>query len=191
MEFTQLGSTADPSGDGSECRLVIALGGDGTILRELQLDAIARGAAQVDERTALVTTIQTEEPHHRVAFNDVVVTRTPGYGTARLRIKVGGETLLALRGDGVVIASPTTTHVALALAASASVATADSPSQELLAYATTKGAIQNFTAGLAQLLAEKGINAEIINIHTIKPLDAQMILESARKTRIGAGWGRR
>ncbi len=34
-----------------------------------------------------------------------------------------------------------------------------------------------------KLLAEKGINAEIINIHTIKPLDAQAILASARKTR--------
>ncbi|OGX87062.1 transketolase family protein [Hymenobacter glacialis] len=33
-----------------------------------------------------------------------------------------------------------------------------------------------------KLLAEKGINAEIINIHTIKPLDAQAILASARKT---------
>jgi len=34
-----------------------------------------------------------------------------------------------------------------------------------------------------KLLADKGINAEIINIHTIKPLDAQLILESVRKTR--------
>ena len=33
-----------------------------------------------------------------------------------------------------------------------------------------------------KLLAERGINAEIINIHTIKPLDAQAILASARKT---------
>lgn len=33
------------------------------------------------------------------------------------------------------------------------------------------------------ILAEKGINAEIINIHTIKPLDAEAILNSARKTR--------
>ena len=33
---------------------------------------------------------------------------------------------------------------------------ADTPSPQLLAYATTKGAIQNFTAGLAQLLAEQG-----------------------------------
>jgi len=34
-----------------------------------------------------------------------------------------------------------------------------------------------------KLLAEKGIDAEIINIHTIKPLDAAAILTSARKTR--------
>jgi NAD(P)-dependent dehydrogenase (short-subunit alcohol dehydrogenase family) len=39
---------------------------------------------------------------------------------------------------------------------------ADSPSPQLLAYATTKGAIQNFTAGLAQLLAEKGIRANAV-----------------------------
>lgn len=35
----------------------------------------------------------------------------------------------------------------------------------------------------AQVLAEKGISAEIINIHTIKPLDVEAVLESARKTR--------
>jgi len=34
-----------------------------------------------------------------------------------------------------------------------------------------------------KLLAEKGIDAEIINIHTIKPLDAEAILQSVRKTR--------
>jgi NAD(P)-dependent dehydrogenase (short-subunit alcohol dehydrogenase family) len=39
---------------------------------------------------------------------------------------------------------------------------ADSPSPALLAYATTKGAIQNFTGGLAQLLAEKGIRANCV-----------------------------
>jgi transketolase len=33
------------------------------------------------------------------------------------------------------------------------------------------------------ILAEKGINVEIINIHTIKPLDAEAVLNSARKTR--------
>lgn len=34
---------------------------------------------------------------------------------------------------------------------------ADAPNPGLLAYATTKGAIQNFTGGLAQLLADQGI----------------------------------
>jgi NAD(P)-dependent dehydrogenase (short-subunit alcohol dehydrogenase family) len=36
------------------------------------------------------------------------------------------------------------------------------PSPELLAYATTKGAIANFTAGLAQLLADKGIRVNCV-----------------------------
>jgi NAD(P)-dependent dehydrogenase (short-subunit alcohol dehydrogenase family) len=36
------------------------------------------------------------------------------------------------------------------------------PSPHLLAYATTKGAIQNFTGGLAQLLAEKGIRVNAV-----------------------------
>jgi NAD(P)-dependent dehydrogenase (short-subunit alcohol dehydrogenase family) len=39
---------------------------------------------------------------------------------------------------------------------------ADQPSPHLLAYAATKGAIQNFTGGLAQLLAEKGIRVNCV-----------------------------
>jgi NAD(P)-dependent dehydrogenase (short-subunit alcohol dehydrogenase family) len=38
----------------------------------------------------------------------------------------------------------------------------DMPNPSLLAYATTKGAIQNFTGGLAQMLAEKGIRANAV-----------------------------
>lgn len=34
-----------------------------------------------------------------------------------------------------------------------------------------------------EMLAAKGINAEIINIHTIKPLDEKAVLTSARKTK--------
>lgn len=34
----------------------------------------------------------------------------------------------------------------------------------------------------AQTLSAKGIDAEIINIHTIKPLDEELVLQSARKT---------
>ncbi|MDR6789823.1 NAD(P)-dependent dehydrogenase (short-subunit alcohol dehydrogenase family) [Sphingomonas sp. BE138] len=39
---------------------------------------------------------------------------------------------------------------------------ADSPSEQLLAYATTKGAIHNFTAGLAQMLAEQKIRVNAV-----------------------------
>ncbi len=38
----------------------------------------------------------------------------------------------------------------------------DSPNPSLLAYATSKGGIQNFTAGLAQLLAEKKIRVNAV-----------------------------
>jgi NAD(P)-dependent dehydrogenase (short-subunit alcohol dehydrogenase family) len=38
----------------------------------------------------------------------------------------------------------------------------DAPNPILLAYATTKGAIHNFTAGLAQLLAKKGIRVNAV-----------------------------
>jgi NAD(P)-dependent dehydrogenase (short-subunit alcohol dehydrogenase family) len=38
----------------------------------------------------------------------------------------------------------------------------DTPNPTLLAYATTKGAIHNFTAGLAQMLADKGIRANAV-----------------------------
>lgn len=39
---------------------------------------------------------------------------------------------------------------------------ADDPNPSLLPYATTKGAIQNFTAGLAQLLAENGVRVNCV-----------------------------
>ena len=35
----------------------------------------------------------------------------------------------------------------------------------------------------SEQLAEQGINAEVINIHTIKPLDSEAILKSVKKTR--------
>ena len=39
---------------------------------------------------------------------------------------------------------------------------ADTPKPKLLAYSATKGAIQNFTGGLAQLLADQGIRANCV-----------------------------
>jgi NAD+ kinase len=138
LEMLELGTSADPTDTAAECALVIALGGDGTILRALQLaiphsapvlgvnfgtvgfladvdradlgaalDIIARGAAAVDSRTALVATMHGEPAYRAIAFNDVVISRLRGHGTARLEIEVGGQHLLALTGDGVVVASPT------------------------------------------------------------------------------------
>jgi len=137
IELRHLGTSADARPAGDDCRLVVALGGDGTILRALQLaiphhapvlginfgrvgfladlpgdrlgealDAISRGEAVVDERTALVADFG--DPAYRVvAVNDVVIGRVPGHGAARLRVFVGEDELLPLRGDGVVVASPT------------------------------------------------------------------------------------
>jgi NAD+ kinase len=138
LEVVDLGTSAAPSDLAPGCELVIALGGDGTILRALQLamahhaavlgvnfgtvgfladidrdelaaalDVIARGEAKVDARTALIATMHAEPAIRAIAFNDVVIGRRPGHGTARLRVAVGGEPILALNGDGVVVASPT------------------------------------------------------------------------------------
>jgi len=71
------------------------------------LGRIACGEAQVQERIALAATVQAEPPRRMTAFNDVVVARVPGFGTARLRVDIDGQAMLALAGDGVVIASPT------------------------------------------------------------------------------------
>jgi NAD+ kinase len=138
VETLDLGTSAQPNHLDAAFELVIALGGDGTILRALQLamgghgavlgvnfgtvgyladvdgadlaaalQAIARGDASVEARTALVATMRSEPEHRAIAFNDVVIARLRGHGTARLRVGVGDERLLALNGDGVVIASPT------------------------------------------------------------------------------------
>jgi NAD+ kinase len=138
VAVVDLGTSAEPSDLSPGCELVIALGGDGTILRALQLamghraavlgvnfgtvgfladidrdeltaalETIARGEATVDARTALVATMRSEPAVRAIAFNDVVIGRRPGHGTARLRVAVGGEPILALNGDGVVVASPT------------------------------------------------------------------------------------
>lgn len=65
---------------------------------------------------------------------------------------------------------------------------ADTPSPSLLAYATTKGAIQNFTGGLAQLLAEKGIR---VNCVAPGPVWAPLIpasMSGERTSKFGADY---
>jgi len=59
----------------------------------------------------------------------------------------------------------------------------DMPNPILLAYATTKGAIQNFTGGLAQMLAEKGIRVNAVAPGPIwTPLIPSTMPEDAVKT---------
>src|SRR3954447_23012148 len=138
VPVVHLGTSAEPKALEPGCGLVVALAGDGTILRALQLamphqvgvlginfgtvgfladchrtdfaaalDRVAREEAMIEERTALIAAIGTDPSRTVIAFNDVVVARRPGHGTARLRVEVAGEALLQLRGDGVVVASPT------------------------------------------------------------------------------------
>lgn len=45
------------------------------------------------------------------------------------------------------------------------------------------GLCVNESLEAAKLLADAGINAEVINIHTIKPLDEELIIKSASKTK--------
>jgi NAD(P)-dependent dehydrogenase (short-subunit alcohol dehydrogenase family) len=52
----------------------------------------------------------------------------------------------------------------------------DTPNPTLLPYATTKGAIQHFTAGLAQLLAARGIRASYVSGATIAVTGGKPIL---------------
>jgi NAD(P)-dependent dehydrogenase (short-subunit alcohol dehydrogenase family) len=60
---------------------------------------------------------------------------------------------------------------------------ADDPSQTLLAYATTKGAIHNFTAGLGQLLAERKIRVNAVAPGPVwTPLIPSTMPEEAVKT---------
>jgi NAD+ kinase len=138
LDVIDLGTSAAPTRLDADCELIVALGGDGTILRALQLGMrhhaavlgvnfgtvgfladidgdelagalhrIASGAAEVDERTALSAAIGPDSGRRLTAFNDVVVARRPGFGTARLRLVVADHPLLSLNGDGLVIASPT------------------------------------------------------------------------------------
>ena len=44
------------------------------------------------------------------------------------------------------------------------------------------GYMSHLAVEAAKILAQEGISAEVINIHTVKPLDSELITASARKT---------
>jgi NAD(P)-dependent dehydrogenase (short-subunit alcohol dehydrogenase family) len=58
---------------------------------------------------------------------------------------------------------------------------ADKPNPGLLAYATTKGAVQNFTGGLAQMLTEKGI---CVNCVAPEPIWTPLIPSTMPKDKV-------
>jgi len=118
--------------DGAD--LVLALGGDGTMLGALRLgtpagvpvlganlgrlgyltevdeehlpdalEHLSAGAFGVEER--LVLEVMWDD-HARVAYNDVVLSRTPGRGQAALGLSVDGQLLVRYASSGVIIATP-------------------------------------------------------------------------------------
>ena len=118
------------------CDAVIALGGDGTMLGAMRLaaphdvpvmgvnlgtlgylteidaahlraalSAIADGEYTVESRTGL-TLAAGEGIEAQVVYNDVVVTRVPGRGQARLALRIDGELLVRYASDGVIAATP-------------------------------------------------------------------------------------
>jgi NAD+ kinase len=118
------------------CDAVVALGGDGTMLGAMRLAApydvpvmgvnlgtlgyltevdaahlgvalaaIADGAYTVEARTGL-TLAAGPGIEAQVVYNDVVVSRVPGRGQARLALRIDGELLVRYASDGVIAATP-------------------------------------------------------------------------------------
>ena len=73
------------------------------------LESIFRGEFQLEERLMIQAQVcsQTETVVNTVALNDVVVSKGTLAGMVRLEISVGGEFLTAIRGDGLILSTPT------------------------------------------------------------------------------------
>ncbi len=115
--------------------LLVALGGDGTVLRAMRLadrtpaavlgvnlgklgflaevdvpdlaaalGAIADGHYELESRTALDATIG---PERFTGFNDIVVVRVPGEGSAAVALVVEGHHFVSYAADAVIVATPT------------------------------------------------------------------------------------
>jgi NAD+ kinase len=115
--------------------LLVALGGDGTVLRAMRLSdgrralvlgvnlgklgflaevdipdlfaaltAISDGDYQIELRTALDAAIG---PQLLTAFNDIVVVRVPGEGTAAIGLSVEGHHFVSYAADAVIVSTPT------------------------------------------------------------------------------------
>jgi NAD+ kinase len=120
----------------TECDMVMALGGDGTVLGGLRLaaphrvpvlgvnlgrlgylaevdathlgvalSALQQGDYKVEARGGLALAAR-DGIEAQVAYNDVVLTRVPGRGQARLALRIDGELLARYASDGVIAATP-------------------------------------------------------------------------------------
>lgn len=129
-------TVADPGQAVAGAQLVIALGGDGTILRALRLSApraipvlgvnfghvgfladvqrdqltdalaaVAAGHARSVAHTALHVVARHGPTLDDLAYNDVVLGRRPGHGSARIVVAVDGTRVVDVIGDGVIVAS--------------------------------------------------------------------------------------
>jgi NAD+ kinase len=118
-----------------EADLLVALGGDGTVLRAMRLSdarravvlgvnlgklgflaevdvpdlsaaltAISDGDYKIEIRTALDAAIGAQR---LTAFNDIVVVRVPGEGTAAIDLSVEGHHFVSYAADAVIVSTPT------------------------------------------------------------------------------------
>jgi NAD(P)-dependent dehydrogenase (short-subunit alcohol dehydrogenase family) len=109
-------------------------------------------AAQAVEKLGAID-ILVNNAAHQASFNDIADISDDEW---ELTFKVNIHAMFYLTKAAVPHMKPGS-----AIINTASI-NSDNPNPTLLAYATTKGAIQNFTAGLAQLLAKKGIRANAV-----------------------------